>query len=61
VRKQKLTDLLPLAFAEVITALVEFADPVLDGRASELVWDPITGRWIPPGPTATGIPYRPGA
>ncbi|MEY4508738.1 MAG: hypothetical protein RLZZ450_860 [Pseudomonadota bacterium] len=51
-RKQKLTDLLPLAFAEVITAVVEFADPALDGRASELVWDPITGRWIPSGTLA---------
>lgn len=48
VRKQKLTDLLPLAFSEVIVALVAFVDPVLDGSAAELVWDSTVGRWIAP-------------
>jgi len=49
VRKQKLTALVPLEFAQVIAALVVFVDPVLEGSAADLVWEPSGSQWIPPG------------
>ena len=45
VRKQKLTDHVPLDFAQVIAALVAFVDPVLEARAADLVWDPSRSQW----------------
>jgi len=45
VRKQKLTDQVPLDFALVVSAVVAFVDPVLDGRAAELVWEPLGSQW----------------
>ncbi len=43
--KQQLDDRLPLQFAEVLSAVVAFADPVARGTAAGLAWDPAVGVW----------------
>jgi len=47
VRGQQMQDRLPLAFAEVLDNVLAFADPVLDGRATDTRWDPSTRTWSP--------------
>ncbi len=44
VRRQRLQDRLPLNFAEVLSAVTEFADPVLEGRAAASRWNAPTLR-----------------
>jgi hypothetical protein len=44
-RKQQLEDRLPDQFAEVVFAVIEFADPVIAGAAAGLAWDPADGSW----------------
>lgn len=44
-RKQQLEGRLPNQFAEVVSAVVAFADPVITGPAGGLVWDPASGSW----------------
>ena len=44
-RKQQLDEHLPDQFAEVVTAVVAFADPVIAGPAGSLAWDPAGGAW----------------
>ena len=44
-RKQHLVDRLPQSFAEVLVAVVTFADPALDGTVDGRRWDPATGTW----------------
>lgn len=45
-RKSGLDDRLPLAFAAVLDQLVELADPVVTGAASDMTWSAINGRWV---------------
>lgn len=45
VRKQKLTDILPLDFAELLGAVVSFVDPVFEGRAAGRTWKPQGCYW----------------
>jgi hypothetical protein len=42
-KKQQLKVRLPDQFAEVVSAVVTFADPVIAGTASGLSWDPANG------------------
>jgi Nucleotidyl transferase AbiEii toxin, Type IV TA system len=44
-RRQQLEDRLPDQFAEVVTAVVTFADPVIVDTAAGLAWDPAIGAW----------------
>ena len=44
-RKQQLEKRLPDEFAEVVSAVVTFADPVIADTAAGLAWDPATGAW----------------
>lgn len=44
-RKQQLEDRLPDEFAEVVSAVVAFVDPVIAGSAHGLTWDPASGAW----------------
>lgn len=45
-RKQKLTDRLPLDFAELLAAVVAFVDPVLEGLPPGMTWDQNASRWV---------------
>jgi hypothetical protein len=45
VRKQRLGDRLPSDFQEVLTAVVAFADPILDGDAEGKRWNPAGSGW----------------
>ena len=44
-RRQQLEERLPDQFAEVVSAVVTFADPVIGDTAAGLAWDPATGAW----------------
>jgi hypothetical protein len=44
-RKQTLDDRLPETFGDVISAVVDFADPAIDGRATGRTWDSESGTW----------------
>ena len=44
-RKQQLEDRVPAAFAEVVSAVVAFADPAVSGSVRGLSWDPSAGSW----------------
>lgn len=44
-RKQQLEDRVPDQFAEVVSAVVSFADPVITDTAAALAWDPASGVW----------------
>jgi hypothetical protein len=44
-RKQQLEDRVPAAFAEVVSAVVAFADPAVSGNVTGLSWDPRAGSW----------------
>ncbi len=44
-RKQRLEDRVPDRFAEVVSAVVAFADPVITNTAEALAWDPASGVW----------------
>lgn len=44
-RKQQLEERLPDEFAEVVSAVVTFADPVIADTAAGLAWDPASGSW----------------
>lgn len=45
-RKQLLEDRLPASFADVLGAVISFADPVLTGTAAGRRWDPTTLAWL---------------
>ena len=45
-RKQQLEERLPDQFAEVVSAVVAFADPVIASPAGGLAWDPASGVWV---------------
>ena len=44
-RKQQLEERLPDEFAEVVSAVVTFADPAVSGNVRGLSWDPSAGSW----------------
>lgn len=44
-RKQQLEERFPAQFAEVVSAVVAFADPAVSGNARGLSWDPSAGSW----------------
>lgn len=44
-QRQKLDDRLPASFAEVLDAVIAFADPVLSGDAGDLTWHADSGAW----------------
>lgn len=44
-RKQRLDDRLPERFSEVVSAVVDFADPVIANTASGLSWEPTVAAW----------------
>ena len=50
-RKQQLEDRVPDQLAEVVSAVVSFADPVITDTAAALAWDPASGVWssVPDG------------
>lgn len=43
--KQKLEDEAPERIDEIVDSLIEFADPILDGTAERLMWDPSASAW----------------
>ncbi|MCC6227410.1 MAG: nucleotidyl transferase AbiEii/AbiGii toxin family protein [Microthrixaceae bacterium] len=43
--KQKLEDEAPERIDDLIASLVEFAEPILDGTAASLTWDPTSRTW----------------
>jgi hypothetical protein len=45
-RRQHLADRLPDDFAAVVDAVVHIADPILSGRAINLIWEPEKQTWI---------------
>jgi hypothetical protein len=47
-RRQQLEDRLPDQFAEVVSAVVTFADPVVTETAAGFEWDPASGVWSLP-------------
>ncbi len=44
-RKQRLDDRLPERFEDVVTAVIGFADPAIEGTAASDSWDPAHGTW----------------
>jgi Nucleotidyl transferase AbiEii toxin, Type IV TA system len=44
-RKQRLDDRLPERFAELVSAVVAFADPAIAGTVEARAWDPTAGAW----------------
>ena len=44
-RKQQLEDRVPDQFAEVVSAVVAFADPAVSGNVRGLSWEPSAGSW----------------
>jgi hypothetical protein len=44
-RRQQLEDRLPERFDEVISAVIDFADPAITGSAEGRTWDPAPGDW----------------
>lgn len=44
-RRRSNSDRLPERLADVLAAVIAFADPVLAGRVSGLIWDPDTAAW----------------
>ena len=44
-RKQQLEERLPAQLAEVVSAVVVFADPAVSGNVTGLSWDPSAGSW----------------
>lgn len=44
-RRQRLEDRLPESFDEVIAAVINFADPAINGSAEGRTWDPATQKW----------------
>jgi len=46
VRKQRLDDRLPSSFADVLTAIQTFVDPVFEGTVAGGRWSPIKTRWL---------------
>jgi predicted nucleotidyltransferase component of viral defense system len=44
-RKQKLENRLPEQFEDVLTAVIDFADPAITGSAEGRTWDPVAGAW----------------
>jgi Nucleotidyl transferase AbiEii toxin, Type IV TA system len=48
-RRQSLDGLLPEDFAEVLGAVVAFADPCLGSDTGSGSWDAASGRWLPEG------------
>jgi hypothetical protein len=45
-RKQRLDDRLPASFADILDAVISFADPVLTGTVASRHWDPATRIWV---------------
>lgn len=45
-RRNQLDDLVPASFAELLDAVLTFADPVLTATTPPHRWDPDTARWI---------------
>jgi len=43
--KQKLEDEAPERIDDLIASLADFADPILDGTAEPLIWDPTSRSW----------------
>jgi predicted nucleotidyltransferase component of viral defense system len=44
-RRQRLEDRLPEQFQDVLTAVIDFADPAITGTAEGRTWNPIAGAW----------------
>jgi Nucleotidyl transferase AbiEii toxin, Type IV TA system len=44
-RRQRLEDRLPPSFDEVIAAVIDFADPAINGSAEGRTWNPTTKEW----------------
>jgi hypothetical protein len=44
-RRQRLEDRLPEDFGEVLSAVIDFADPAITGSAEDHSWDPTTHAW----------------
>jgi hypothetical protein len=44
-RRQKLEDRLPEQFQDVLTAVIDFADPAITGTAEGRSWDAVAGAW----------------
>jgi len=44
-RKQQLEERIPAQLAEVVSAVVVFADPAVSGNVTGLSWDPSAGSW----------------
>jgi Nucleotidyl transferase AbiEii toxin, Type IV TA system len=44
-RRQRLEDRLPEQFGEVVSAVIDFADPAVGGSAEGQSWDPVAGAW----------------
>ena len=44
-RRQRLEDRLPEQFGDVISAVIDFADPAIVGSAEGRSWDPTAGAW----------------
>ena len=44
-RRQRLEDRLPEEFGEVLSAVIDFADPAIAGSAEGRSWDPIARAW----------------
>lgn len=55
--KQKLQDAAPERIDDLIDSLVEFADPILDGTADTLTWEPTARTWQA-GPVMTSDDKR---
>jgi hypothetical protein len=45
IRKQRLTDLLPMQFGVVLDAVTAFTDPVVRGQSEGQRWDPTRPGW----------------
>jgi hypothetical protein len=46
VRRQRMQDRLPLEFAELLAAVMAFADPLVGGNAGAKQWTPATRAWV---------------
>ena len=45
VRRQRLGDLVPTAFEDLLTEVYEFSDPALPGQVGGLVWNHLLRMW----------------
>ncbi len=58
-RRQRLEDRLPGQFGDVVSAVIDFADPAIVGSAASRSWDPAATAWSDPDRLVPPTPLSP--